>query len=372
MSFPLGVSQPSVISLAANNTWTGNQAFLGTQTFSASNTFTAASYFTGTVRFSNTVTFLTCLINQYIQGYGDECTAFGTGALASRSIANLNAYCDAFGYQALGAMTMGQNNSAFGGNSLSSCTSGSNNVAVGEGALLSNVSGNGNVAIGFSAGFFETGSSMLWIDDAPASTRVNLATAQLAALVYGKFSTVSVSNQFLAINAAALLLYPGALYTVGSGYGVYIGSNSTNNAIWTSSQGSGTTTLYIGNSSINVTSDLRLKTDVTPTTRNALSILTKLPVVDFTWNDPSDTAPVNRNSRGRWMGIVAQDVVDKIPWLVNAPDRACAVCRAGQTCNQHKGMWVIDYAYAVPLLVKAIQELEAKVSKLTPPKVAQT
>lgn len=88
-----------------------------------------------------------------------------------------------------------------------------------------------------------------------------------------------------------------------------------------SSNGSASTTHYIGNQTINTTSDRRIKTDITPSSMDAEAVLSQLAalVVDHRWNDPTDTAPVNRNSRGTWTGLIAQDVVHVLPYVVNAP-----------------------------------------------------
>ncbi len=142
-------------------------------------------------------------------------------------------------------------------------------------------------------------------------------------------------------------------------------SGAQANQISTGSLGAATTALYIGNAQITTVSDRRLKTEIAPTVLNALPIIESLPVIRFKWNDPSDTAPVNKNTRGVWeFGGIAQDWIKSVPWLVNAPDRDCPVCLAGQKCDEHEGVWQIEYEYAVPLLVQGIKELEARVKAL--------
>lgn len=145
----------------------------------------------------------------------------------------------------------------------------------------------------------------------------------------------------------------------------FVNNASTNNSIYTGSQGAGSTTLYIGNASINVTSDVRHKTEIVGTQRDAQALVNQLRVVDFTWNDPSDTAPVNRNSRGRWTGLLAQETIDVAPWVVNAPDRKCPTCLAGKPCKKHEDVfWHIDYDQLVPLLVRALQQTDARLAAL--------
>lgn len=137
--------------------------------------------------------------------------------------------------------------------------------------------------------------------------------------------------------------------------------------IFSASSGAGSATTYIGNATINVTSDKRLKDNIAPTTRDALAIIKNLEVVDCTWNDPSDKAENNRNSRGRWTVLIAQQAIEHVPWLVNAPDRTCAVCLAGKSCDEHnvyEAPWRIEYESMVPLLVKAIQQATARIETL--------
>ena len=146
--------------------------------------------------------------------------------------------------------------------------------------------------------------------------------------------------------------------------GVRIGANSTNNEIDDASQGTGSTTLYIGNASINVTSDKRLKKDILDWQGNALDLLRQARIVEFGWNDPSDQNPYGKAARGRYVGMLAQETIDWAPWVINAPDRACPVCKAGKQCLAHPTPWFVEYEHMVPLLVKGIQEIDGRVAAL--------
>ena len=138
--------------------------------------------------------------------------------------------------------------------------------------------------------------------------------------------------------------------------GVIIGaSESTNNLIDDASTGSGSTTLYVGNQSITTSSDARLKENITDSTVNALDKIKELRVVDFDWVDPSDTSPNNKNARGRWTGMLAQETVETVPWIINAPRT-----EDGEIDHASSNTWFVDYQHLVPMLVKAIQQLEAK------------
>ena len=148
--------------------------------------------------------------------------------------------------------------------------------------------------------------------------------------------------------------------------GLYLQSTSTNNQFSNGSKGAGTTTMYIGNASINVTSDRRLKSNIEPSTLDALGLMSQLSVVDHEWNDPSDREnPWGKRGRGRWRAqLTAQDVVDFAPWLVNAPDPRCPDCKAGRVCIIHDTYWGLDTAYMAGLFVKGFQELAARVAAL--------
>jgi hypothetical protein len=146
------------------------------------------------------------------------------------------------------------------------------------------------------------------------------------------------------------------LYASGgsAGHGLYLANGSSNGLISQMSNGSGSTTTYIGNQTITTSSDIRIKNNVRPTERNALELLGQWEIVDHTWNDPSDQCENNRNSRGVWTGVIAQQIQPITPWLVNKP-------LEDENKDGSKNLWLVDFAYSVPLLVKAIQELNVKV-----------
>jgi hypothetical protein len=145
-----------------------------------------------------------------------------------------------------------------------------------------------------------------------------------------------------------------------NGNGIYLyvsGALSDNSYMSRSSAGSGTTTWYIGNQSITTSSDARLKDNIVDSERNAVEIINNLRVVDHTWNDPSDQNVNNKNSRGVWTGLIAQEAVEHIPWLVNRPLEDVDE-------NGYENYWHMDYGYAVPLLIKAIQEQQTQIDAL--------
>jgi Chaperone of endosialidase len=97
-----------------------------------------------------------------VNNSGISNTGVGHFAMNGIKIGNSNV---AFGHTALSAND-GQNNTAIGYISLSLNTTGSNNVAFGNNSLNLNISGSGNVAVGSLAGYNETSSNKLYIDNA--------------------------------------------------------------------------------------------------------------------------------------------------------------------------------------------------------------
>jgi len=148
--------------------------------------------------------------------------------------------------------------------------------------------------------------------------------------------------------------------------GIYIGANNGDNQIRGDSSGGGSATLYIGNQSITTSSDIRIKENIVDTEINALSRLNDLRVVDFNWNDPSDTSFNNKNARGKWTGLIAQEVIEHLPYAVNAVRDEETLDPMPDATNEDgtDRLWKMEYDLIVPVLIKAVQELSTKVEAL--------
>ena len=172
------------------------------------------------------------------------------------------------------------------------------------------------------------------------------------------FYRIGANNIGLALNATKYIDF--GIGEIWYAQSINLGTATTlNHRLYTSSQGTGTTTYYIGNQSITTSSDKRLKTNIEDTKINALDKLGKLRIVDFNWNDPSDKAIINKNSRGRWTGMIAQETIKEFPYIINAPRKI-----DGSIDNESKDYWYVDYGALVPALVKGIQELSMEVDTL--------
>ena len=126
-----------------------------------------------------------------------------------------------------------------------------------------------------------------------------------------------------------------------------------------SSVGSATHQYFIGNAQIQVSSDRRIKENIVDTSLNAITELNKVRVVDFNWNDPQDKAINNKNSRGKWTGCIAQEIVNIFPHSVNAPRP-----KGKEIDYDSEHLWTMEYEHLVPVLIKAVQELSTKVAAL--------
>lgn len=137
------------------------------------------------------------------------------------------------------------------------------------------------------------------------------------------------------------------------------------------SHGSGTVAHLIGNETITTSSDVRLKVDIENTVVNATELFRRMRVVDYTWGE-NYVAHEAYNARGRWMGMIAQEVLDIAPWIINAPgdSKDCRECRAGLECEVHVNedgspqFMFVNYDYLVPTVVKGLQEIDDRVLRL--------
>ena len=214
---------------------------------------------------------------------------------------------------------------------------------------------------------------------APSSSGAAIVLNQNANIVYpgqNSSGTVSVTDNAIDLGASAVrfkdLHMSGigffGLYGTGVnsgnvavGEGVYVGAISSANQLRSSSEGGSSSTLYIGNAAIQVSSDQRLKTNIVDTEMDALEKVNQVRIVDFNWDDPSDTSFNNRNARGKWTGVLAQELVDIFPFAVNAPRNESDL--SIDTDSEQR--WLVDQAQMVPVLIKAIQEQQDLIEALT-------
>jgi len=109
--------------------------------------------------------------------------------------------------------------------------------------------------------------------------------------------------------------------------------------------------------------------DIEDSQARATEIFRSLRVVDFNWSE-NYGAHEAYNQRGRWTGLLAQEMVGVVPYIINAPDKNCVACLAGLDCQEHvdeEGKpinWFVQYDHLVPMVVKGIQEMDARILDL--------
>ena len=127
--------------------------------------------------------------------------------------------------------------------------------------------------------------------------------------------------------------------------GVVIGSDADTNAlIDDSSNGAGTTTLYVGNETIDTTnpSDIRVKQDIVSTVLT-LDDLLQLQVKDFRFRPEFTTNDSLQH------GLIAQEVESIYPYAIS---------------TRSDGYKMIDYRSFIPLIIKSIQDQQAQIQSL--------
>ena len=272
----------------------------------------------------------------------------------------------------------GTGNVGVGKGALSSNT-GSNNTAVGHDAGLSNTTSSFSTYVGYVAGENTTGEKNTFLGQGAGSSVTTGADNTIIGRYNGNQGGLDIRTSSNNIVLADGDGNPRALFTsaggmiVGDGAGfvnnttailcdggIYIGAYDGDKRITDASQGGGSDTLYIGNAAIQVSSDQRIKTNIVDTTMSAVDKINEVRVVDFEWDDPSDTSYNNRNARGQWTGIIAQELVNVFPFAVNAPRNEDDLSIDQESDKK----WQVDMAHLVPVLMKAIQEQQATITAL--------
>jgi len=259
---------------------------------------------------------------------GRKNTAIGYQALAGASgtTSSNNVSNTSIGYQSLLRNNNGFDNTCVGTTSMINNSSGSNNTAIGSGALNNNTTASGNIGVGsISLSYVSTGGS-------------NTALGYAAGI--GATGTTDFCT-FVGNSSSA------------SGASIFTYTNST--ALGANAVITGSNQIILGDTSISslqcrvaltVTSDSRYKKNIQPLNQG-VEFINDLNPVTFTWDDETNDDSV---------GFIAQDLKAMqekhgiIPTLVN-------------DTNPDKLM--VTPAALIPIMVKAIQEVNKKVDNLT-------
>ena len=247
----------------------------------------------------------------YSNTTGINNTASGWRALYNNTTGTSNT---ANGYQALYFNNTGGANVAIGWRALYNNTTGDSNVATGWRALYSNLTGVRNVALGHEAGYYIEGSSNTVLG-AYEGTAADATLSNTVIISAGQ-------TEKLRIDSTGSLLFGGTLPSA---------PNISLNA-----SGSATFAGQVDALSLNSTSDITLKKDITPI-ENAVSKLSSINGVGFAWKKNDE----------RTYGVIAQDVEKEFPELVNTKDFKS-----------------VNYNGLVGVLIEAVKELKVKMEDL--------
>jgi hypothetical protein len=283
----------------------------------------------------------------------------------------------AVGLNASNAITTGNANTAVGEATLDLQTTVTDNTAVGSGALTSVVTGSENVAVGRIALQFNTGSFNTAVGINAMGT--NTSGENNVGIGRAALSGNTTANENVAVGVFALNANTtgGFNTAIGAGAGDNNTTGANNTIIGYGSKASSATvsnTVTLGNSSIatlrcqqtSITSlsDKRDKTDIAPL-EHGLDFVKQLKPVSFEWNMRPETHTDYEGNeievRGKVgiadIGFIAQDIVALEDSLDDAKHLQLSYRDNPEKLEVTQGR-------LIPILVKAIQDLTAKVEAL--------
>jgi hypothetical protein len=261
---------------------------------------------------------------------GTSNTAVGRSALSSNTTGIRSV---AVGREALKDNTTGQDNTAVGREALASNTTAQNNTAIGFSALQANTTGNFNVAIG--------GNAML----------ANVAGASNVAVGQGSLPQITISTS---IENTAIGQQAGSNLLFGSN-NTFIGAFSTPSAGTRSNQitlgDSNINSLRCNTTSISSLSDRRDKKDIQDLPLG-LEFVNQLRPVEFTWARRDGSMGSKPD-----IGFIAQEMAE-------LEDSIGETERLNLTLRDDPEKIEASPGRLIPILVKAIQDLSARIDEL--------
>lgn len=322
--------------------------------------------------------------------------AVGSGALQNVAVNNLTAVGHnalqnntnglgntALGYSALQGNSNGDNNTAVGNEALVNNQYGHSNVAVGQNALASNTSGENNTALGTGALYSNNSNNNVAVGK--NALQNNTTGTFNTALGAGIGSTTNTGNHNAFFGYSALSIGDGSGITI-LGSQAIAGFNTTQNTtvIGASTFYDGDNAVRLGNSLVTtvegpvaytVASDARFKTNVSATDVKGLDFITKLRPVNYNFDTRKYEEFISKNlpdsirrkrlaqdfttsTAIRQTGFIAQEVEKA------AKETGYDFSSGLHTPKTENGYYTVAYSQFVVPLVKAVQELNAKVEAL--------
>ena len=202
----------------------------------------------------------------------------------------------------------------------------------------------GNPTIGVSAGTLRFGANVICANAGAVSAPAYAFDDDADTGWYGGATSVSLAQA----GVDTVKFAPSGASVIAGG--IRIGTDSTNNLIDDASNGAGTATLYIGNASINVTSDERVKSNIKPI-EDGLSIINALQPIEF---DQDEERPWG--DQRHYMGFGARASHKVAPWAVHTQGDT------GLPWKMRQEFLMAPTVRAVQQLCKRIEELEARLA----------
>jgi len=272
-------------------------------------------------------------------------TAIGAGTLQANTQGDSNT---AVGFDALNDNTTGIANTAIGRISLPVNISGDNNTAVGVQTLFLNTIGDDNTAMGLNALYNTTNNDNTAIG-AYALSENTTGTSNVAVGRAANFSKITGNNN-TTIGTNALFSNTSGANNVGIGYNCSSSTttisnevNITNGTVTARYQGAASAWTFV--------SDIRDKTDIQNLTLG-LDFIKALKPRTFKWKLRNTKVDQGKPSAG----FIAQEVLQTVE-AFNAP-------YTNLIDTNDPNQYTFAQANMIPILVKAIQELTAKVEAL--------
>jgi hypothetical protein len=289
-------------------------------------------------------------------------TATGIGALVGNTTGSNNT---ASGYQALNSNTEGADNTASGYRALRFNTTGSNNTASGSLALNANTSGGFNTAFGLSSLQNNATGSNNTASGVNALYSNTIGDSNTASGDNALYSNTTGSNNTAYGNGAGRYIANGTTSNTTSDFSVYLGSNTKASAddaqnevvIGYNAIGAGSNTIQLGNTAVTdvktsgtvtasgtvLTSDLRLKSNISPLASSLATVMQLNPVHYMKKSSLASTAYTREEN-----GFIAQEIQKILPFIVK------------EGTDENK-LLSVDYNSFIPMLTKAIQEQQKQI-----------
>jgi len=184
---------------------------------------------------------------------------------------------------------------------------------------------------------------------APALMARNDSSSSYAYSVHGKLNNTSAGSMSAGVRGENIGTGGGGIGVWGShsgtGWGVYgMCPAGTGVRAWGGYYGVYSVGSIFTTGTYDSSSDARFKKDVEPL-RDSLSKIMKLRGVEFSWKQ--DEYPEHNFSEERQVGLIAQEVAEVLPEVVNKS-------------NDEEGFYSVSYGRIVPVLIEAIKELKAE------------